>query len=359
VRRIDPRVTEQLRDLGAKDMGACYSCGTCSALCPLTDERASFPRKMIRYAMLGLEEELISSPEPWLCYYCGECSETCPREADPGGLMMALRRFAIRRYLPGRIADRFTTAISSIVTWVLLTLALTIGVILFHDPGMDLGSVDFLSFMPLHVIHDAGVAVAVFIGLAIAANVFSMVKAIGRPADLRSRGASALAGSIKDTLQEAAVQKRFGDCTDDSMRRLAHLGITYGFIGMFVATLIIMAIDYEYIHVSRSISLVLGSVSGIAAMVGTTYFIVQRIRRSRESARRSRPADWIFLILISLSILTGYVMLGFRFLNMPMAAYVVFSVHLVVVFELMLSFPFTKFAHIVYRPIALWLAGMR
>ncbi|MDD3643235.1 MAG: 4Fe-4S dicluster domain-containing protein [Candidatus Krumholzibacteria bacterium] len=359
MRRIDHRVAEQIRELGASDLGACYSCGTCSALCPLTDEKASFPRKMIRYAMLGLEDRILASPEPWLCYYCGECSETCPREADPGGLMMALRRFAIRRYLPGRIVDRFSAAVSSAVTWILLTIALILGVILLHDPDMDRSHVDFLSFMPLETIHAAGIAVVVFIGLAVAANVYAMVRAIGRPGARSDAAAPDIARSIKGALAEAALQRRFGECTDDAMRRLAHLGLTYGFAGMFLATLIVMGIDYEYLRVSRVIPLVTGSVSGAAAMVGTVYFIVQRIRHSRESAKHSRPSDWIFLTLIFLSIATGYVMLAFRFLGMPMAAYVSFSVHLVVVFELMLSFPFTKFAHIVYRPLALWLAGVK
>ena len=52
-------------------------------------------------------------------------------------------------------------------------------------------------------------------------------------------------------------------------------------------------------------------------------------------------------------------MLAFRFLNMPMAAYWSFAVHLVFVFNLLMSVPFTKFAHVVYRPVALWLAGVK
>jgi ferredoxin len=32
------------------------------------------------------------------CYYCGQCSETCPRQAEPGELMMATRRWLTSRY---------------------------------------------------------------------------------------------------------------------------------------------------------------------------------------------------------------------------------------------------------------------
>ncbi|MCD6332289.1 MAG: hypothetical protein J7L89_03355, partial [Bacteroidales bacterium] len=31
-------------------------------------------------------------------YYCGECSETCPQEANPGELMMSLRRWLTSKY---------------------------------------------------------------------------------------------------------------------------------------------------------------------------------------------------------------------------------------------------------------------
>jgi hypothetical protein len=53
------------------------------------------------------------------------------------------------------------------------------------------------------------------------------------------------------------------------------------------------------------------------------------------------------------------VMIAFRLANMPAAAYISFAFHLVVVFNFLISLPFTKFAHVIYRPLALWLAGMK
>ena len=43
---------------------------------------------MLRASVLGLNDRIISSSDPWLCYYCGECNETCPKEANPGELMI-------------------------------------------------------------------------------------------------------------------------------------------------------------------------------------------------------------------------------------------------------------------------------
>ena len=136
--RLDPRLVEEIKKLGAFDIEACYSCGHCSAMCPLSDGEVSFPRKMIRYSMLGMENKILSSAEPWLCYYCGECSDTCPREADPGSLMMALRRYAIRRYSIGRVADVFRSAFTSGLAWVFLTAISVLAILLFFDPEMNL-----------------------------------------------------------------------------------------------------------------------------------------------------------------------------------------------------------------------------
>ena len=81
--KVNPDFVKDIRKYGADDFSACFSCGTCTAICSLTDKDNSFPRKMIRYTMLGLESEIKTSVDPWMCYYCGDCSTNCPRQADP------------------------------------------------------------------------------------------------------------------------------------------------------------------------------------------------------------------------------------------------------------------------------------
>ena len=88
---INPDFAIELKKYGSVNFNACYNCGTCTAVCSLSTEEDSFPREMVRYSVLGLEDEIQASLKPWLCYYCGECSESCPRTANPGELMMALR----------------------------------------------------------------------------------------------------------------------------------------------------------------------------------------------------------------------------------------------------------------------------
>jgi ferredoxin len=348
-----------VKKLGAPDLAACYSCGACSAVCPLSEGELSFPRKMIRYSLLGLEGRILSSPEPWLCYYCGECSKTCPREADPGALMMALRRFTIRRYSIGRVADAFYSAFASGIAWILLTAVAIALIVIFHNPAMDREKVDFLSFISLEDIHVAGIAIVVFIMAALFGNVWIMYRSMKRGRHGAAFSADNLKRSSLGTIREIALQKRFGECEDDKFRRWAHLAVSAGFMGMFLATCIIAAVDFKWIPLPRWVSLAIGSVSGAAAMFGLAYYLNMRLKRQGEYAKRSHHSDWVFLMLLVLSVVSGYVMLAFRFLHMPMAAYWAFAVHLVFVFNLLMSVPFTKFAHIVYRPVALWLAGVK
>lgn len=357
--KVYPGLRDEIRKLGGSDLQACYSCGNCSAVCPLSEGEASFPRRMIRYSMLGLEKKILASPEPWLCYYCGECTETCPREADPGGLMMALRRFAIRKYSVGRIADLFYSTFRSGIAWIALTLLMTVLIILFHEPDMNLVEVDFLSFLSLEKIHNAGVAFGVFLTLAFGANVFNMVRAMRRSNPQEKKTIVQLAASFTATMKEVMGQRRFVKCEGDRYRYWAHMGIFWGFAGMFLATVLVMGIDYEYFRISRAIPFVLGSVFGIFTLAGTIYFLYLRLSKKTPSFSRSHQSDYIFLILIILSVASGYVMVMFKYLQMPMAAYISFAFHIVMVFDLLVSLPFTKFAHMIYRPIAIWISGMK
>ena len=91
--RVDLDLLKELKEYGAVNPEACFNCGNCTAICPLTSDEHPFPRDMIRFAQLGLKDRILESTDPWQCYYCGQCTETCPREAEPAETMMAIRRW--------------------------------------------------------------------------------------------------------------------------------------------------------------------------------------------------------------------------------------------------------------------------
>ena len=96
--RVNPKLLQQYSEYGGVNVDACFNCGNCTAVCSMTTEEESFPRTLIRYAQVGMEDKLLGSKELWLCYNCGECTETCPRQADPARFMMAARCHAITQY---------------------------------------------------------------------------------------------------------------------------------------------------------------------------------------------------------------------------------------------------------------------
>jgi len=55
----------------ACDMTACFSCGTCTAGCPIHEIFPEYdPRKMARMVNLGMREIVLNSPYIWYCATC-------------------------------------------------------------------------------------------------------------------------------------------------------------------------------------------------------------------------------------------------------------------------------------------------
>jgi heterodisulfide reductase subunit C/quinone-modifying oxidoreductase subunit QmoC len=72
------------------------------------------------------------------------------------------------------------------------------------------------------------------------------------------------------------------------------------------------------------------------------------------------PSDWSFLLLMWPAGVTGFVLEFAIYLPQAHAwSYWGLLVHLVVVGELLLLAPFTKFAHAVYRSIGLYIAALK
>ena len=88
--------------------------------------------------------------------------------------------------------------------------------------------------------------------------------------------------------------------------------------------------------------------------------IISRLKKKDEIHRHSHESDWMFLILLFLTALTGILMHFFRIFNWPMAAYIGYVIHLAIAVPmLVLEVPFMKWAHLMYRPFALYLKEVR
>ena len=81
---------------GAAFFQRCFSCGTCTASCPVSDIDENFnPRLFIRQALLGMREQLLSSKELWYCTQCYTCYARCPQDVRFTDVMAVLRDMAV------------------------------------------------------------------------------------------------------------------------------------------------------------------------------------------------------------------------------------------------------------------------
>ena len=179
---VDPDLMENLEKFGVKDAATCFNCGNCTAVCSLSSESTPFPRKVIRYLQLGAKDKLLESPEPWLCYYCGDCTETCPRNANPGEVMMGLRRYLTSLYDWTGISRRFyTSEFFEIAAILFVAFLVGLGFYIFHGPMLT-DRVALNVFAPNHVIEILDLILLFILSFFLLTNAYRMFKAVmGNP----------------------------------------------------------------------------------------------------------------------------------------------------------------------------------
>jgi len=64
------------------NLNLCLTCGACSSGCPATGLEDMDPRKFLRMAALGMDEEILSTPWVWMCTMCQRCNYVCPMQID-------------------------------------------------------------------------------------------------------------------------------------------------------------------------------------------------------------------------------------------------------------------------------------
>jgi len=352
--RVRPELRHEVAEFGGGDIDACMNCGNCTAECPLSRDGTVFPRKIIRYLQLGLEDRLRESPEPWLCYYCGECSQTCPREANPGETMMAARRWLTSQYDWTGISKRFYVS----KAWeVGLTLAVGLFVValfvLFHGPVVT-DRVELNTFAPVKWVEYGDWTMAAILSFLLLTNAWRMHRFVMRGARVRP---SAYLAELGTFLTHGLTQKRWRECGGPSLRWLKHFLLVTGYSTMLI---LIMVFLRWFQTDGWNWTSLLGYYATAVLLYVTGDAIIGRLRKREELHRHSHPTDWMFLILLFLTSLTGILVHLFRMGGLPMSTYVIYVIHLAVAVPmLVVEVPFGKWAHLLYRPLAIYLVAVR
>ena len=339
--RINPEFTDELKKYGAFDANACYNCGNCTAVCTLSDEENSFPRKMVRYSVLGLEGEIQASLDPWLCYYCGECSTTCPREANPGELMMSLRRWLTAKYdwtgLSGLLYKSLTAFVSALVL-------LAIGVLWF-------GAYEHFHLETImhygHLFEMA--AISLVFSLILLPNIIRMwwftVAKSGRKPPV-----SAYFKALGELIVHMFTQKRALGCDDNQLRWFEHFILVLGYLSLLFTTVFL-----DWFSTQNTFIIILGYVESALIFAVTFDFIRRRILKDKEISKHSHPSDWFFVIWLFLMGLTAFLVRLFIDTNLLDANSWMYLVQLTVLVQwALIIVPFGKWTHFLYRSFAMY-----
>ena len=359
--KVDPNVMKDLEAFGLKDAKKCYHCGNCTAICPLSTPENQFPRKFVRYIQLGQKDKILQSPEPWLCYYCGDCSLKCPRGADPGETMMVTRRYLTSLYDWTGFARKFYTSERfEILAISIVALLVGIGLLVFNTGKPDWQHASLNSLWPKENIELADLGMAAVLTFFLLSNVFRCFRFV--MGDLSFKiPFKYYKDQAKELILHVVTQKRFSECSDRK-QWLVHLLIMTGYSSVFLLVVVFLRWfqrDQEIYSIWHPVRLV-GYYATFAIMYGTTYAIIGRLRKSKPPYKNSHPTDWMFLILLQLTTMTGIFIHFTRLLDWPFATYFLYVIHMMVAIPmLVLEVPFAKWAHLAYRPVVLYLLKVK
>ena len=369
--RVDPTLGAELAAFGGRTLGRCFSCGNCTAVCGLSKGDTVFPRKIIRYLQVGLSERLLESPEPWLCYYCGTCSETCPRDAEPGELMMATRRWLVSRYdwtgLSKRLYLSETWEFGLLGGMALLVLALFLvpgwlglpfGFAAINQAATEHVRLDL--FAPLHVVHYGDWALAATLAALLGINAARMVRFVRKGSAGLDIPLSIWLGKAYHILVHGATQKRWLQCDNDArLKWFMHFLLVTGY-GTMLLLVVAFLPWFQRENAEFHWTALLGYYGTLTILGVTLVAMRSRLLKKEQYHKFSHASDWTFLVLLFLTALTGIVLHLFRLFDMPWPTYVLYVVHLMIAVPmLIIEVPFGKWNHLVFRPMAQYLIEVR
>lgn len=343
---INPEFGKELKKYGADDFNACYNCGTCTAICSLSTEDDSFPREMVRFSVLGDEEDIKASLKPWLCYYCGECSTHCPQKANPGELMMSLRRWLTSVYdWTGLSGLLYKSLPLSIIAFILVAVA----VIVYS------ASEAFNLPLIMHVGHYFEmIAIGAVFAIILLPNIIRMWwMVIVKPkikAPLKNYFTA-----IGELLVHMFTQKRALGCDDNRFRWFEHFILVIGYLSLLFTTVFL-----DWFSATGMFVIVLGYVESIIIFLVTVDFVSSRFKKNKEVSSHSQPSDWFFVIWLLLMGLTAFIVRLFIDLDILEQNSWMYLLHMIVLVQwALIIVPFGKWTHFLYRSFAMYFAKLK
>ena len=359
--------------LSGDTLKKCFQCGTCSATCELSPDRAPFPRKEMAWAVWGMKDRLLNDPDIWLCHHCNDCSVRCPRGAAPGDVLAAVRQEAVVHYAVPRFLAKWANEPQSVplmlgIPAALLTLALVLRepiekyVLGISGETGDLIVFSYSRMLPHWLLNSFFMffSLLAFSAVVVGVRRFWRAMEAGAARDGPVKPVKSLSASIAAVIVSIFSHEKFALCTKARMRFFSHFAVFFGFLALSLVAVWVVTARYNPLIQSDFVYpfgfwnpwKMLANLGGIALLGGGLLMAFERLRDG-ERLTVATFSSWALLGTLLIVVLTGFASEVLHYLRLEPHRHIAYFVHLVFVFALLIYLPYSKFAHIVYRTVAM------
>ena len=361
----DPGLLSELRRYGKFDPTGCYQCGSCTLSCDLVDNVVSFPRRSIRYALLGLRGPLVQSLEPWVCHDCGDCSLVCPRQSEPRISMVTLRRFLSAQYdwtgIAGKLLQSRAWYLGSLIGVALLTAGLVLGYHLWYVamPVREFVTTPFgleHAFPRIIYYTLAVTCLPLFLLFSRVFRIWHLTMA----AEKRSIPVSAYFVEAWIYFYQSITNSMMRKCPESS-RWLGHLLLALGTFTMLIIKVFgLRWFQTDNIYPFYNPQRWVGYLASGFILYGLGGILACRLSARKEICKETHFHDLVFPVLLMLTVLTGLAAHVLRYAGFELSCHLAYSLHVIVASPmLVIEMSFGKWAHMVYRPLALYFLAVK
>jgi quinone-modifying oxidoreductase subunit QmoC len=368
----DLEFIKALAKSGGDQFKLCMQCGTCSGTCQLSPDHSPFPSKEMAWANWGMKSRLMRDVDIWLCFQCNDCSARCPRGAKPGDVLAAIRQQSIQEYafprFMGRLANQPSASLLLLgISVILLSLALYIknpiekvlGISGFTESKIVF---NYSNMFPHWLINSFFfiISAVVLTALIIGVRRFWRTLKTSRGKYYNVKPVKSLWPSLTAAAYDILIHKNFNKCTVNHHRYWTHMSVFFGFFALLAVTFWIITSSinpltqdgFVYPFGFFSPWKMLANLGGLALMVGLAVMMYERMSEKKNTSASSY-FDWTLVAMLFIVTITGFITEALHYVRLEPHRHLAYFVHLMFVCTLILYLPYSKFAHVVYRTVAL------
>ncbi len=349
----------------------CMQCGTCSATCEISPDSKPFPAKEMAWATWGMKDQLLRDPDVWLCYQCNDCSTKCPRGARPGDVLSAVRQESIVYHSFPRFLGRWVSQPQYILFLLSIPILLLSLVLFLKDPietALGISNYtgeriiyNYSNMFPHWLLNSFFLIICVLVLIVTIIGIkrfWINLKTTEHKGN--TKATKRLVPSIILTIKNIIIHKNFDKCTTAHTRYLSHMFVFFGFIALSVVTLWVITSginpliksDFVYPFGFWSPWKILANLGGFALLAGLSLMILDRFREN-EHTSTGTYFDWTLISLLFIVTLTGFITEVLHYVRLEPHRHLAYFSHLVFICALILYLPYSKFAHFIYRTVAM------